>query len=96
MIDELPKLDIVLDGSKIKFVTEATYLGMTFTPKLRWGKHLKQKVAVAKKKIFMYKGCLKPNWGPPQRSMRWLYTGIIRPSITYGCLVWGKEIAKSH
>ena len=65
---------------------------MTFTSKLRWGKHLKQKITIAKKKILMYKGCLKPNWGPPQRSRRWLYTGILRPRIAFGCLVWGKEI----
>ena len=35
---------------------------------------------------------MKANWGPPQSSMKWLYTGVIRPGITYGCLVWGRTV----
>ena len=35
---------------------------------------------------------MKANWGPPQRSMRWLYTGVIRPGITYGCIAWGRTV----
>ena len=89
---QLPNIHLDLQGEEIKIVSEATYLGLTFTSKLRWGKHIKSKIAIAKKKIFKYKGCMKANWGPPQSSMRWLYTGVIRPGITYGCLVWGRSV----
>ena len=89
---QLPSNKLTLQGETIKIVSEATYLGLTFTSKLRWGKHIKSKIAIAKKKIFKYKGCMKANWGPPQSSMRWLYTGVIRPGITYGCLVWGRSV----
>ena len=93
---QLPNNDLVLQGTAIQLVSEATYLGLTFTSKLRWGKHIKSKIAIAKKKIFKYKGCMKANWGPPQSSMRWLYTGVIRPGITYGCLVWGRSVMTQY
>ena len=92
----LPQNQLTLNGARIELVNEATYLGLTFTSKLRWGKHIKNKIAIAKKKIFKYKGCMKANWGPPQRSMRWLYTGVIRPGITYGCLVWGRAVMTQY
>ena len=89
---QMPSNHLTLDGEKIRLVEEATYLGLTFTSKLRWGKHIKNKINAAKGKIFKYKGFMKANWGPPQKSMRWLYTGVIRPGITYGCLIWGKAV----
>ena len=93
---EMPSIKVNLDGSNIEFVNEANYLGMTFTSKLNWGKHIKNKLANAKKKIFKYKGAIKANWGPPQRSIRWLYTGIVRPGITYASLIWGKAVTNKY
>ena len=89
---DLPNISIKLQGENVKIVDETTYLGLTFTSKLKWSKHIKHKIMMAKKKIFKYKGYMKANWGPPQSSMKWLYTGVIRPGITYGCLVWGKTV----
>ena len=31
-------------------------------------------------------------WGPHPATVRWLYEGIIKPSLTYGCLVWGHAL----
>ena len=30
--------------------------------------------------------------GPHPSTVRWLYEGIVKPSLTYGCLVWGHAI----
>ena len=87
-----PNIGLVLDGIPVRMVDETVYLGITFNSKLKWGTHIKNKLAIAKKKIFKYKGSMKANWGPPQTSMRWLYTGVIRPGITYGSLIWGRSV----
>ena len=89
---EWPQIKLTLKNSELKMVEETTYLGITFNSKLKWGPHIKQKITNAKKKLFKYKGSMKANWGPPQSSMRWLYTGVIRPGITYGSLIWGKTV----
>lgn len=39
---------------------------------------------------------MKSNWGPPQVSMRWLYTFIVRPGKTYGCLVWRRTVMNKY
>ena len=35
--------------------------------------------------------------GPKPKLMRWVYTGIIRPKLTYGALVWAHNLStKQH
>ena len=63
---------------------------------MKWGAHIKNKIAIAKKKIFKYKSAIKANWGPPQSSMKWLYTGVMRPGVTYGCLIWGCAVMNQY
>ena len=31
-------------------------------------------------------------WGPNPSTVRWLFEGIVKPSLTYGCLVWGHAL----
>ena len=50
-----------------------------------------QKITNGKRKLSKYKGAIKANWGGPQRNIRWLYTGVIRPGIIYGSLICGKS-----
>ena len=36
----------------------------------------------------------KGMFGPKPKLMKWTYTGIVRPKLTNGCLVWGHKINK--
>ena len=76
-------------------VKETVYLGLTITEYLDWDKHIEQKLAACKRKLFAFKRLIKPNWGPPQKAMKWVYTGIVRPSLTYGSLIWGRKVEKN-
>ena len=29
-----------------------------------------------------------PNWGLKQKILEWIYMGIVRPIVSYGCIVW--------
>jgi ribonuclease HI len=92
---ELPTNHLELDGVALKLVNKVVYLGFTITSKLTWTEHVKNKVNIAKGKLFKYKSAIKANWGPPQSMVRWLYTGIVRPGITYGCLIWGSKLTET-
>ena len=35
---------------------------------------------------------MRGNFGPKPKLIKWAYEGIIRPKLTYACLVWGHEI----
>ena len=35
-------------------------------------------------------------WGPKPQLVRWLSTTVIKPRITYGCLVWGHTINQDY
>jgi ribonuclease HI len=35
---------------------------------------------------------VKDNYGPKPSLMKWAYEGVVLPSLTYGCIVWGKKL----
>jgi ribonuclease HI len=85
---------IQLDGEDIPYVTEVSYLGLTLDPKLSWDKHIERKIKAAKHKINKVRSAMGKIWGASPKMMRWIYTGIIRPAISYGSLVWAKACMK--
>jgi hypothetical protein len=93
---ELPENKLELDGVTLKMVKSVVYLGFTITNKLTWNEHIDNKIKMAKRKLFKYKSVMKANWGPPQEMVRWLYTGVVRPGIIYGCLIWGSKINETN
>jgi ribonuclease HI len=70
---------------------QVTYLGVLFDRHLSWEPHISQKVTAAKRHLMLLRGIVGPTWGPPPYIMRWLYTCVVRPAITYGALVWAKS-----
>ena len=86
----LPSL--TLDGSIIKYTTTVKYLGVLLDYKLKWTPHIEDKIAKAKKSLLLHRNAMGKLWGPHPSTVRWLYEGIIKPSLTYGCLVWGHAL----
>ena len=86
----LPSL--TLDGSIISYTPTVKYLGVTLDYKLKWTPHIEDKIAKAKKSLLLHRNAMGKLWGPHPSTVRWLYEGIIKPSLTYGCLVWGHSL----
>lgn len=80
---------IPIGGVAIPYLKTVKYLGVTLDSKLFWSDHVSLKIKSATAHLLKATSCLGKLWGPTSKMTRWLYTGTVRPGLTYGCLVWG-------
>ena len=59
---------------------------------LKWTPHIKDKIAKDKKSLLLHRNVMGRCGAPHPAPVRWQYEGIIKPSLTYGCLVWGDAL----
>ncbi len=85
-----PPSNIRMGKIEIPFSDKVKYLGITFDNRLRWLLHLKLKVKSAKGHLLKLLNVMGKLWGVPPNMQRWLYTGVARPALAYGALVWAK------
>jgi ribonuclease HI len=53
--------------------------------------HIDNKLKNAKKSLKFLTQIAGKFWGPSPRLTHWVYTGIVRPALTYGSLVWAPK-----
>ena len=86
-----------IEGKKLKTVETTRYLGITIDNQLSWTPHINQKIEQCSTLLRLITRKTSSYFGPKPKLMRWVYTGIIRPKLTYGALVWAHNItAKQH
>ena len=85
-----------MGGIKLPFSEEAKYLGITLDHKLSWNIHISHKIKQAKANLMRLRAGIGTFWGPSPHLIRWAYTGIVLPALTYGSLVWGKVAQSAH
>ena len=89
-------LNLKLGDMSIKQCSETVYLGITIDENLSWGPHIKRKTAATKRLLHATKTIAK-SWGPAPALTRWMWTNVMRPSLTYGAMTWAKATErKSH
>jgi ribonuclease HI len=81
-----PKLRI--NNMELEWLDQVKYLGVTLDQKLRWNIHVTNKIKKVKRQLFMYRQIVGKEFGPQPKYMRWMFTGIIRPSLSYAAIVW--------
>jgi ribonuclease HI len=75
-------------------VDNVKFLGFILDSKLSWLPHFETRF---KKACMVFGQCRRvfgKTWGLTPKSLRWLYTMVVRPIITYGSLVWWKRAQK--
>jgi ribonuclease HI len=77
-----------MNNMDLEFQSEVKYLGVTLDGRLNWKTHVQDKLKKAKMRLFQYKQVVGTTFGPTPLNMRWMYTGIIRPALCYGAVVW--------
>lgn len=83
-----PNKKIKIYGQEVEYVTSTKYLGVIFDDKLTFRKHVEEKIAAARKALYRAKKAFSRTWGPQPKRVKWLYTGVLRPALTYGSIVW--------
>ena len=77
-----------MDGQLIPYSTSVVYLGVTLDQELKWKVHIHTKIKKAKGLLMKMASLTSSYWGPRPKLMRWAYTGIVRPAVSYAAMVW--------
>ena len=88
----LPTEKLKIGNKEIEISESAKYLGIIIDKKLCWRQHIEYKTKQAKKVLYMLRGAIGKNWGPRPDLIMWALRSVIRPSLTYGCIVWGQHV----
>ena len=80
-----------MDGQLIPYSDTVVYLGVMLDKELKWHPHIHNKIKKAKGLLMKMSHITYSYWGPRPKLMRWMYTGIVRPTISYAAMVWGHQ-----
>ena len=87
-----PPARITMNETPIEYGDTVRYLGVLMDTRLAWSDHVKTKIAGAKAKLLRLRNSMGKLWGLNPKLTRWVYTGIIRPALTYGSIVWARVV----
>ena len=87
---------ILFYGKELELTTQLKYLGVILDPKLNWRLqcHVEAKCDKALISIHQLKRSVGKTWGINPKITQWMYTAIIRPTITYAAVVWWARVDK--
>jgi hypothetical protein len=67
---------------------QATFLGLTLDPQLKWNLHIENKCNSALRTTHAIRQCLGLSWGLSRKRLKFLYSCVIEPMLTYCCSAW--------
>ena len=56
--------------------------------KLSWNEPIEQKCKKAKGILVQCRRAIGPGWGFTPKTMKWIYTAVVRPNLTYAAMTW--------
>ena len=83
-----PTRQLKLYGNSLPWAETTKWLGITIDRNLSFLSHIDNRIAKAKKKLMILRHVFDQTWGPNPKITRWAYTGIVRPSLTYGSIAF--------
>ena len=88
--------NLFMNGQELKFSTEAKLLGVTLDSKLTWKTHITQTAAKATAVLMQCRQAVGKRWGLKPQIMKWIYTAMVRPIMTYACISWIGGVHKKY
>jgi ribonuclease HI len=90
----VPTKVLRMEGKDLEYSHTMKYLGVTFTRHLSWTEHVQGRIRKGIKIMNSARAVVGQNWGlNPERTL-WVYTSLVRPLISYGSIVWSKELTR--
>ena len=84
--------EVRMDGQLIPYSSSVVYLGVVMDSELKWREHVLSKIKRAKGLLMKMANITRSYWGPKPKLMKWAYTGIVRPTLSYAAVSWGHTI----
>ena len=81
-----------MGGKFIKHNDKVKYLCLTLNQRLSWRQHINDKINTCKGLLLNITNKYRHTSKAKPTLMKWIYTGVIRPKLTYGGLIWGPDI----
>uniref|UniRef100_A0A6M2DZH5 Putative loa-3 dper n=1 Tax=Xenopsylla cheopis TaxID=163159 RepID=A0A6M2DZH5_XENCH len=75
-------------NTMLGFSSEVRYLGVTLDHKLNWKHHINKQVRKATATFWACRKMFGQTWGLKPIVVRWIYTAILVPQLTYASVVW--------
>ena len=88
----ITKGNIYLNNQPVEWVRSIKYLGVILDDKLTWNLHLKHVSKKANLAMAQCRRMIGGNWGLKPKICKWTYTALVRPILTYACIVWLKAL----
>ena len=85
-----------IDGTEIEIRNTTKFLGVTLDSKLSWNEHIEQKCKKAKGILLQCRRAIGPCWGFNPKTMKWIYTALVRPTLTYAAMTWINGLYKQQ
>ena len=77
-----------VNGTEIEIKNSTKFLGVILDSKLSWNDHIETQSKKAKGILMQCRRVVGPTWGVTPETMKWIYTAIIRPMLSYAAVVW--------
>ena len=74
-------------GSELVCVEQVKYVGVILDSGLTWSAHIDFRIKKACMAFGQCRRSFGKTWGLKPKYIHWMYTTIVRPILTYGCLV---------
>ena len=83
-----PTRKLSIYGKALEYASSTRYLGVILDDRLTWAPHWQEKIPTNLNYLRVLANKMKQLHGPKPRLMKWVYTGIIRPRLAYGSMIW--------
>ena len=84
-----------VNGSKLELSKEARLLGVTLDSKLTWKTHITRINRKATTALTQCRQIVGKTWGTKPSLLKWIYTAMIRPIMSYAFVSWAGVSTKS-
>jgi ribonuclease HI len=84
----LPKLG----GVELRLSESVKFLGVYLDNKLNWKRHVTEKCHKAILSLQQCRRIAGRRWGASPKVMRWIYTSVVRPMLSYAAVVWWTRV----